>query len=180
MGTLDYSLINVIEDTDDFDCNNPSINQLVSRSLYPTVLKQARTYKITMQGHRVGFCSISILGISLEHSDAPVAEAFEGTPSFAAVKLDYIAIDTRVQSRGIGTIVLKYIVSEARELCKVWPIRILVLDALRDKISWYIKRGFQMINSSDLDGNTPTVRLYIDLISCEDAKKIDEYNSSFY
>lgn len=180
MGTLEYRLIRMPEDTDEFDCGNASINQLVSRSFYPTLLKQTRTYMISMQGHRVGFCSISILGISLEGSDAPIAESFEGTPSFAAVKLDYIAIDKNAQNFGIGASVLGYIVEAARELCRTWPVRILVLDALRDKLTWYLKRGFQPIKSSDLDGDTPTIRLFVDLISLEDAQKIDEYNSSFY
>ena len=180
MGTLDYSLIRNAEDIDKFDCGNASINQLVSRSLYPTLLKQTRTYKISMKGHCVGFCSVSIMGISLEGSDAPIAESFEGTPTFAAVKLDYVAVDKRVQNYGIGTIALDYVVDEARELCKVWPVRILVLDALRDKLNWYTDRGFQAINSSDLASSTPTVRLYIDLISLEDAEKIVEYDRDFY
>lgn len=180
MGTLDYSLIQIVEDIDQFDCGNASINQLVSRSIYPTLLKQTRTYKISMKGHRIGFYSVSILAISLEGSDAPIAESFEGTPTFAAVKLDYVAVDKRVQNHGIGTNVLAYVVDEARELCKVWPVRILVLDALRDKLTWYTERGFRAINSSDLVRTTPTVRLYIDLISLEDAEKIVEYDCSFY
>ena len=180
MGTLDYSIIRIAGDVDEFDCGNASINQLVSRSLYPTLLKQTRTYKISMKGHRIGFCSVSILAISLEGSDAPIAESFEGTPTFAAVKLDYVAVDKRVQNRGIGTNVLDYVVDEARGLSKVWPVRILVLDALREKLAWYTERGFQAINSSDLSSTTPTVRLYIDLISLEDAEKIAEYDYSLY
>lgn len=162
-------------DVNEFDCGNSSINCLVSKSVFSTVLNQTKTYKVTIKSNRVGFFAISILGISLEDSDAQIAAYYEGTPSYGAVKVDFIAVERCVQKRGIGTVVLEYLVKDARTLSEHWPVRLLFLDALRNKVDWYIGKGFAPLNSADLSGDSPTVRLYIDLMSAEEKEKLDYY-----
>lgn len=178
MGALCCTLIESESELGEFNCGNPSINTLVAESFYPHILKQIRVYKLSIQGMRVGFCSVSILAIALDNSDAPVAEFFDKTPTFAALKLDYLAVDEKVQNMGIGSTALQYIITEAQALHNMWPIRLLVLDALRDKIDWYTRKGFQALNKSELSGSSPTVQMYIDLMTDAEKQRVDEY--SFY
>lgn len=175
MGALCYTLIEAEDELGGFDCGNPSINKLVSESYYSHILKQTRVYKLSIQGQRVGFCSVSILGISLESSDAPIAEYFDKTPSFGAVMLNYLAVDARVQHLGIGSTALEYIIAEAQTLYTLWPVRLLVIDALRNKIDWYTNHGFEILNKADLNGISETVQMYFDLMPAEDQKSIEDY-----
>lgn len=180
MGTLCYTPVSSEEELQGFDCGNASINDMISRSFYPHILKQIKASKISIQGKCVGFYSISILGISLEHSDAPLADYFDGSSSFGAVMLNYLAIDKRIHHRNIGSNVLKYVISEVQSLYRIYPIRLLVLDALMDKVGWYTKFGFVPINQKDLTGPTETVRMFLDIMPDEDKQYIEKYTDYYY
>lgn len=158
-----------------FDCGVSTINELVATSFYPHIIKQRKVYKILVREAKVGFMSVSISNISLAHSDAPVAEYYADPPSFGAVKLDYIAVDKRVQKLGIGSTALKYIIQEARELHKTWPVRLLVLDAIRERIDWYKELGFEAVSQAELKSDSPTVPMYIDLMPESEKKSLDTY-----
>lgn len=175
MGTLCYTSVYSEDELRGFDCGNTSINNMISKSYYPHILHQIHATKISISGKCVGFYSISILSISLENSDAPLADYFDGSSSFGAVMLNYLAVDKRVHHHHIGTNVLKYIISEVQSLYHVCPIRLLVLDALRDKITWYTKHGFVPINQKDLDGTSETIRMFLDIMPDDDKKQIDKY-----
>ena len=130
---------------------------------------------MTMQAKRVGFFSVSIRGISFEDSDAPIASFYEKTPTYGAVMIEFIAVEKKVQKKGIGTTALSYVVQEAKELSAHWPVRVLVLDALRERIDWYIQRGFAPINTADLTRSSPSVRLYIDLMPEDEQTTLNQY-----
>ena len=175
MGTLCYTLVDSETDTRGFDCGNTSINELVSSSVFPSILKQVKTYKMSIRAKRIGFFSVSIRGISFEDSDASIASYYEKAPTFGAVMIDFIAVEKKVQKRGIGTTALEYVVQAAKELSAHWPVRVLVLDALRDTIDWYTQKGFAPINTVDLASDSPVVRLYIDLMTEEEQTKLDQH-----
>lgn len=178
MGALCYTLVESDSETQDFDCGNNSINELVSKSVYPSILKQAKTYKITIQGVRVGFISVSIGEISFEKSDAPIASYYEKNQKYGAVLIDFIAVDKKVHKQGIGKTSLKFIVQEAKELSAHWPVRVLVLDALRDVVDWYTKKGFSPIDAASLNKSSSSVLLYFDLMSEDEQTKLDQYVQS--
>lgn len=178
MGSVSCALLEAESDLRNFDCGNPSINKLVTDSYFPHIVKQCMVYKILYSERRVGFLSLSIIRISLDNSDAPVAEYFEKEPSFGAVKLDFIAIDMRLQRKNIGSVIMEYIIQKSQELYKTWPVRLLILEALRDKIEWYKKLGFKPINHLDLHGNSHTVQMYFDLMPEIDQKRNDMYSNS--
>lgn len=175
MGALCYTLLEKEEDLADFDCGNPSVNALVSGVYYPNILKQAKVFKISVQNTRVGFCAVSVTHISVDNADAPIAEYYSNAPSYGALKIDFIAVDKRVHRKGIGTTALAFFVSEARRFYEIVPIRVLVIDALREKMDWYTARGFDLLNSKERSDISPTVKMYIDLISAEDKDKLEEY-----
>ena len=174
MGAICYTLLENQNELTDFDCGNESINKLVSDSFYPHILKQRQVHKLSYAGYRVGFYSVSVAGISLEESDAPVADYYASTPSFAAIVLNYLAVDKIVQGNGIGSAALKHIIAEARALYAAWPVRLLILDALRSKLSWYLQHGFALLNQADMNGTSETVRMYLDLMPEEEKDIINE------
>ncbi len=151
MGTLESIPLEGEDVLQGFDCGNASVNALVAESFYPHLLKQSRTYQVKLQNQTVGFYSLSVRGVSLLNSDAPVAEFYFKEPSFGAICLDYLAVDARIHGRGIGSAILHSVITQARELAKDWPIRLFVLDALREKVSWYRDRGFDALIRADLD-----------------------------
>lgn len=175
MGTLCYTLLESESDLKSFDCGNASINRLVADSFYPNLLKQIQTYMITLQGHRIGFCSLSIARLSIEDSDAPIAEYYNNSPSYGALQIDFIAIDKKIHNHGVGTNALSFFVDQARKIYNTLPIRVVVLDALRDKLSWYSNRGFVPIKSSDTEGTSETIKMYYDLMPNEDLSILEQY-----
>lgn len=180
MGTLEYIPLEGEDVLQGFDCGNASVNALVAESFYPHLLKQSRTYQVKLQNQTVGFYSLSVRGISLLNSDAPVAEFYFKEPSFGAICLDYLAVDARIHGRGIGSAILHSVITQARELAKDWPIRLFVLDALREKVSWYRDRGFDALIRADLDKKTETVGMYLDLSSKEELDALGAYTDDFF
>ena len=83
---------------------------------------------------------------------------------YAALEISYIAIDRRVQGNGIGTRVLARLISDAEKLSKILPIRFLVLDALDDKVQWYLDAGFTTYPKREDLRYADTVPMRIDLI----------------
>lgn len=175
MGSVSCIMIDNEAELRNFDCGVSTVNDLVANSFYPHLLQQRMVFKILCRGRSVGFFSVSILSVSLENSDAEIAEYYIDPPSFGAVKLDYIAVAKETQRRGIGTIALEYVIIAARELRKTWPIRLMVLDAIRDKIEWYKTLGFEALSCTELNGTSPTVHMYLDLMPEEDKKGLDTY-----
>ena len=90
---------------------------------------------------------------------------------YAALEISYIAIDRRVQGNGIGTRVLTRLISDAEKLSKILPIRFLVLDALDDKVQWYLDAGFTTYPKREDLRYTDTVPMRIDLIDTTLAEK---------
>ena len=175
MATLCYTVVNTKYDLDEFDCDNPSINRLVQESLYPTLLDQIQTYKISVQDRRVGFIAFSVLKVTCENSDAQFAEYYHSSPSYGAILINFIAVDRHVQHKGIGTTALQYIVNETNKLCDFLPIRLLIVDALRSKLEWYEKRGFLPLCSSDVKGDSETIRMYMDIMPEARKKRLASY-----
>ena len=179
MGELHYSIVTDSAELDGFDCGNSSINELIANCFYRNMLRQSLIYKVCVGTHRVGFYSVSILSISFEHSDSPLSECYDKTPFFGAIILDFIAVDKRVHNQNIGSDILTYVVQNAKDLYRKWPIRVLVLDALRERVPWYLKRGFDLFNESDLKTDSETIRLYLDLMPDQEKTYLDEYVSTF-
>lgn len=175
MGKLCCTTVESKSELQNFDCGNHSINCLIKESYFRHILRQSLTFKVAIKGHRVGFYTVSILRISFDDSDASLAQYYDNSPSFGVIKLDYIAVDKRVQKNGIGSTLLVHIVQCAKSLHQQWPIRILVLDALRERINWYSSHGFEPINTADLCGISETVPMYLDLMPEKERLQVEEY-----
>lgn len=161
---LQFIPIRSPDDLLNFDCGNASINILVKQSYLPQLTKQSKTFQISVGGHRVGAYSLSMATINAEDGPPSLANYYEGTPRFCAVVLHFIAIEKSFQNLGLGTKLLGLIANQVRELSNSWPVRILYLDALSDKIDWYKANGFQLFAEPQNRAES-TVPMYLDLLS---------------
>lgn len=160
-----------------FDCGNQSINNLISQSYYPTLLHQGHAFCVHYNGQVIAYYMLSIIAFNIDKCPPDVKEYLEHSiknsfnKHFAAVHIQYLAVDKQYQKYGIGTQLLKRIIKSTQALCKQWPIRFITLDALDDKVPWYRKNGFKEFGFGDTDHATT---MYLDCVSQKD---IDDYAS---
>lgn len=151
---------------DGFNCENGSITLKIKEGYYASLLKQAYAYEICIEDIVIGYYSLSIESFTYEDEYSVSPEA----TGYAAIRLNYLAIDKNYQYQGLGTKVLSYITQQVNKYSKVLPVRFLSLDALRDKVEWYSSRGFQFYDERELGGKSDTVAMYMDFCDIHQVK----------
>lgn len=111
-----------------------------------------------------------INAISIPDDDQEFSSGLHQNIRYGAVEINYIAVDEKMQHQGIGQIALDSIVSYVRHYCKFFPVRYIVLDALKEKVKWYEDNGFFKIGHELAD--CPTVKMLMDLC---DHEKLEQY-----
>ena len=135
-----------------FDCGNARIQEQIQDSYLATLLREGYAYEITFKKEHaerkevLGYCMVKL--VTLRESQIPPEEldyystVYAGRPmEYAAVELTYLAIDKGLQGLGLGTAVLKLLIHRVMEVSEVIPIRYLVLNALKAKVSFYLRAG---------------------------------------
>ena len=156
------------------NCGVASIDKMVENSFLPHLLRQQDTYKITYKNRILGFYAIRIIAIECDDADAEFAEYYDTEPVFGALYIKYIAIETQFQNHRIGTNTLNTIIKNANEDSQRLPIRLIIFDALRERIEFYQKRGFQLLKQQDIVGNSETVKMFFDLLPHSDFESIKQ------
>ncbi len=58
-----------------------------------------------------------------------------------------------------------YIIAEVKRLIENnWPVRLIVLSALKERYEWYLKNGFQAIREEDLQNQEETIEMFMDML----------------
>lgn len=166
MSKLMIKRVDADPNLDRFDCGNGSLNNKIKDGYYTTLLKQGYAYEICLNGIVIGYYMLRL--VSLDYESDYLANVSDSC--FSAIKLEYLAIDRSYQRMGNGTAVLKYIVQLAKEYSERLPIRFLSLDALTEKIEWYVKRGFQLYTPINLAQSRNTVPMYMDFCDANAVK----------
>ena len=175
MSGLSYSKISTEDELEGLNCGEQSIDVMIHEAFFPHILKQQNTYCIRYDQDIIGSFAITVKAIDFENSDKEIAEFYSKEPYFGAFILKYIAVDTNLQSNGIGTIMLQVIIQKAKEAAEKLPIRCLVLDALRGKVEFYKKCGFEVFSERQYESESETVKMYFDLMSEEERRIQEEY-----
>lgn len=159
----------------EFKCANSSIEQQIEDAYFITLLKQAYGHQIVIDGTVIGYYMLYFKGIQLEEINKIMEEDYESNMAdyYMAMHIRYLAIDERLQHKGIGTRVLKGIIAEILRLSKIYPIRIITIDALSEYYEWYKTIGFKDIPGREFDGNT--YAMFMDCMSEAELEKLDEY-----
>lgn len=144
-----------------FDCGNGSINtSLTCDAYYKHLAKKASTTEVALKTDAgfqiVAYCSLSVIMFG-------VAEEDEEEIAYPAVHIDIIGVNRDKQGRGYGTQLLRYIIRRVREFSQFACIRYVLLDAIKDRYTWYEERGFLVLNVEDLQNDESTIQMFMDL-----------------
>lgn len=157
-----------------FSCGNSSIDIQIKQSYYPTILQHASAFQISTDKQILGYYMLKFLKINIQSCPENISDYYsEICNDLYSVHIKYLAVDSRFQNKGIGTNVLGYIIKAVNELCIFWPIRLITLDALKEKYDWYRQKGFQAFQESDLHNGSPTICMYMDCLL--DIEAFNEY-----
>lgn len=164
----------------DFKCANFSIEQQIKDSYYITLLKQAYGHKIVIDETVVGYYMLYFKGIRIEDINKIMNEEYESnmTDYYTAMHIRYLAIDERIQHKGLGVRVLKVLISNILNLSKRYPIRLITIDAISEYHEWYMKIGFKDIPGKSFDGNT--YPMFIDCMQESDFNKLETFCEGYF
>lgn len=159
-----------------FDCGIAGINDLVQRSYYPTILQHLYAFEILVDGVIVGYYMYGFRRIKLSESPGDIGDYISDLSEYCyALHIRYIAISEQYQRIGIGSKALGLLILQVQELCKTWPVRLITLDALKEKVEWYKSKGFVMFNEDDIGNSKKDVAMYLDCLV--DPEKLERYTS---
>lgn len=160
-----------------FKCANSSIEQQIRDSYFITLLKQAYGHQIVIDGAVIGYYMLYFKGVQLDEINKIMDEEYKSNMAdyYMAMHIRYLAIDERLQHKGIGTCVLRGIIAEILRLSKIYPIRIITIDALSEYYEWYKNIGFKDFPGRGIDGIT--YPMFMDCMSKEEIEKLEEFCS---
>lgn len=158
-----------------FKCNNSSIEQQIHDAYFITLMKQAYGHQIIINDKVIGYYMLCFKRVELEDVNAIMGEEYQSSTInyYTSMHIQFLAIDSRLQHKGIGTKVLQGVISEILALSRNHPIRLITLDALEEYHEWYFKNGFRDIPGKEHDGIT--IPMYVDCSSKEDVEKLEAY-----
>ena len=167
MSELRLAVMNKDDFPDDLSCGVPSIDNLIKDAFAKTLFKQAKAYNIVLDDIIVGSCMIRFVSIEDE-------EYYVTDHTYTAIELVYIAIDKRIQRKGIGTKVLNILIRNAKNIADSLPVRFLLLNAFKNREEWYISKGFREYPRIKDDRYPGTIPMRIDFINLDLAEKYAE------
>lgn len=176
MATLIFDKVQKDVENTSFDCGIQSINGDVRESYYYLITQQAYTYSVKAENGRVlGFYQIHFREITIEDFPEEISDYQTGAKhnTIAALHIRFIAVDKNIQKKRIGNSILQTIIMDIKKMSKVWPVRVITLDARTELVHWYEKCGFRKMvkNTEGQDG--VTVAMFLDCMHYSEA--LEEY-----
>lgn len=179
MGDLLFKRVTTNVHNVDFNCGVESINEYVKESYFPGLVKHAYAYSISVGDKILGYYQLMLRDIVLDDLPDELSEYdTEIRNTITAVHIRFLAIDLKYQRHRIGTQVMRIAMTQIRELSKIWPVRIITIDAVVDKIAWYERLGFKKTKRNSREQEGVTEAMYFDCMSDDDFKLLDDYFDS--
>ena len=138
---------------DNFDCTNPSINELIKKSYYPTLLRQGYTFCVSCQRITIAYYMLNFMYFDIKSFPDDISDYYDA-------------------SFGNG-LCSEHIMDSTKTLSNGWPVRFITLDALTDKVKLYRKLGFKELEPEDI--HSPTVTMYYDCTPSDEIESIESY-----
>lgn len=172
MNKLSFTKLKTEEEVDlNFTCGIGYIDEYIRSCYYPFVCKHENIYLCKINSEIVGYAAISIKEIDTNKIDL-MTEYYADSKSFGIVYLNYIAIRESKQKLGFGTYFLAMLIRLVKEYSKILPLRFIIIEALKEKIDWYQKRGFKML---ECNGENDNPYMFLELMNEEEFKMINDY-----
>lgn len=162
----------------DFDCGKVGINDMVRDAYQSTLLQFAYAYEVLYDTTIVGYYMITFKKIDLANMPDEFTEYSSNLENCFSLHLRFITINKPFQQKGLGKLVMGIFLSEANELIKRVPIRIVTLDATPDNVKWYTQYGFKEFDYDPPTKNGYIVQMYKDLWTDKNRKLEEDYRNS--
>lgn len=160
--------------SDDDGCNALSLGDPAFQPLKSFLRKEAKrlhrtnlakTFVIVEKGQSrvLAYVTMVCTHVAVEQFQEPAPVDEYRYADYPAVKLARLAVDTSLQSQGIGSQLVDFVVGSATE--HIMPhagCRFMVVDAKRQSVDFYERKGFVRIGES-IDGAEVTTTMFIDL-----------------
>ena len=85
--------------------------------------------------------------------------------------IEYIAVGTPYQRKGIGSSVLKKIIRDTEKISEILPLRLITMDALKEYVEWY--QQFHFKSCGEESDNSAVELMYLDLVPNSDIQKLE-------
>ena len=131
-------------DISGFDCGNPDLNDFIRNE---ALQDWKNDYSVTYVGLIAG-CPAAF--ITLVAGTYRAQDLFKNGKTdykyrqVPAVKIARIATDIKFQTRGFGVYFIDYAIAVALKVKKLIGCKLIIADALPDKIGWYRRCGFAL------------------------------------
>lgn len=125
-----------------FDCGIADFNDFIQND---ALVDQKVGNSVTYIGHIKGRSAAFISLVSAAFQTRLIERAHIGDYQYRqvpAIKIARLATDVQFQQQGCGSTLLEYSLAVARAVKEFVGCRLLVTDALPEKIGWYRARGF--------------------------------------
>ena len=148
---------------EDFDCGDEDLNAFLREdALIQQEQELSRTTLFTKKGELVGFCTLLtdklVLSKEIRKTLEPEYIPYKDIP---ALKLGRFALQKKYQQQGVGTLMIKYALGKALNVSEEVGCRVMTVDAYKQRLEWYMKRGFEL--NEDPFETEDTVSLRYDL-----------------
>lgn len=172
MSELSYTLLLQPPDPE-FSCGVATIDRQIQQSHILVILRRCYAYSVTSKGILLGYYMVSLKGFRVDEFYPPVEDHFvEPYQDLYALNIDYIAVNKCYQGKHIGTAILQNILYDVKNLQRICPIRLITLEALNERISWYKEFGFKEAKHPNTN-NSATTLMYYDMVSPEDIELLE-------
>lgn len=157
---LEFRIISLVDQIDDFNCGNPSINNYLKQdALYDSLSRTGSTTLVFDGLELVGF-------VTLSRSSVPQVDT-------ETMIIQYLAVSSTRQVSGVGSKIIEFITEVALSTNE----NFIFLEALKDDkfelIDWYSRRGFVVADPDELSDNfRHLVWMYINLEDEESLNKM--------
>lgn len=174
MGILSVKLLQEEPNLKSFSCGVSSIDQMVQNAFLNHILFKTRCFEIKYGDAVVGYYQLSFCKINAEDSTL-CTEGYGNDNFYGALKIDFIAIRKEFQHTHIGTFILTRIIKEANTLRVLWPVRVVCIEALYERVKWYTDNGFATLHPQTYPEEYGTVKMIFDLMSEQEKSTLDDY-----
>jgi GNAT superfamily N-acetyltransferase len=136
---------------DGFESGEDSLDHwLRQRALPNQVTGFSRTYVAAEHGHVVGYHAVS--SFAIWRADATGRARRQSPPQIPAVLLGRLAVDRRVQGRGLGAALLRHAMEVTIAAADAVGVRLLVVNAIDEQAaSFYRRFGLEPSPTNPLD-----------------------------
>lgn len=173
---LSYEIYSRTKDVAEFDCGEAGLNKFLHDQEEVAEYQDSglgTTTLVFCKGCLVGFFTLSNDGLELKYVDAKKMRKQikrrqkEVIKNIPAIKIGRFAVHNRLKRRGIGTMMMRYIVGLAVSNENI-AVRLLILEAYPESQPFYTALGFKFTEEKDRERHRRNRTMFFDLDEIRD------------